>query len=234
MIHKRKIDRLVYAILLLTSACLAPEVAISQVNIKIGYAGAYALTPETNQLISQYNTANQAILNTPMSLLHWMHGIEMGLRYNWQALNFEMSWESKGNTISSVEVNDNNIREKSLYFRLNSLVLGSEIQLGKVGLGATVEQGYFKIDSDLLGTSKRDRLTYEYPLSSKVFVSIHLPGTDYMSFVIRPYYGFQWTRALDLEPVADFLAISSIPGIKEKFGQIGISFCFFNGVQRQR
>jgi len=131
-------------------------------------------------------------------------------------------------------VKDNIIREKSLFFRLNSLVLGGELQLGKLGFGATIEQGYSKIDSDLLGTSKRTRLAYAYPLSSKFFLSIHLPGTDIMSFVIRPYYSFQWTQALELDAVANFLAALSTPGIKEKFGQIGISFCFFNGQQRDR
>jgi len=90
MNYYKRIYGLAIGIALLWGVILVPNVSISQVNIKIGYAGAYVLAPETNQLIDQYNVTNQSVLNEQMPTLHWMHGIDMGLRYSWNAFNFEL------------------------------------------------------------------------------------------------------------------------------------------------
>lgn len=219
-------------ITVLLLATILPQSANSQLNIKIGYAGAYAFAPNSNELIQLYNTQNQAILNDKMPSFHWLHGIDMGLRYSLNPVNLEISWESKGNTLSSVELNGQTASEKNLYVRLNSLVLGAELQTGKIGVGATIEQGYTKIETNLTGTSKRSLLASSNPLSSKFFISLHIPGTDLMSFVIRPYISYQWTDALDLNGVADYLKVSQSTVIEDKFRQIGLSFCFLNGKQR--
>lgn len=231
MINNKKFGYITLVIAFILASIL-PQTANSQLNIKIGYAGAYAFAPNNNELIQLYNTQNQTILNEKMPSFHWLHGIDMGLRYSLNPVNLEISWESKGNTLTSVELTGQTTSEKNLYFRLNSLVLGAELQSGKMGFGATIERGFTKIESDLEGTSKRNLLASSNPMSSKFFFSIHIPGTELMSFVIRPYFSFQWNDALELNGVADYLTISQTSGFEEKFRQIGLSFCFLNGKQR--
>lgn len=213
-------------------ASLNPGSTFSQVNIKIGYAGAYMIAPNMNHLIGQYNSINQTILNEKMDELRWSHGIDMGLRYAWNVINFELSWESKGNTLSAIEILNEAATEKNLYLRLNNLALGTEIQAGKLGVGATIEQAFVKLQTDLSGTSKRNLLATTRVLNSKIFLSLHIPGTDILSFVFRPYYAFQWHGSLSLDSAQNYLGVPGSTGLSEKFGQIGISLSFYNGKQK--
>ncbi|HAQ38452.1 MAG TPA: hypothetical protein DCQ58_08095, partial [Saprospirales bacterium] len=226
MTYKSKFSLKSFVITVLLLTVLLPQFGQSQFNIKIGYAGAYAFAPKSNDLIQLYNTQNQAILNEKMSSFHWLHGIDMGLRYRFNPVNIEISWESKGNVLSSVELTNQTATEKSLYYRMNSVSLGTEFQTGIIGFGATIEQGFNKIETDLTGTTKRKQLASSNPLNSKFFISFHIPGTELMSFVIRPYISFQWNEALELNDVAGYLNVFQANDNEEKFRQIGLSFCF--------
>ena len=52
-----------------------------QLNIKIGYGGAYTKAQQTNNIISSYNQKMDGQLNQEVRAMHWLHGIDMGARY---------------------------------------------------------------------------------------------------------------------------------------------------------
>lgn len=202
----------------------------AQFNLKIAYDGAYVQAPLTNEVIRRYNDLKGGSLNEPAREMHWMHGINMGARYKWAGLATDLSWESLGTAISAVEINGDAGSEKVLYFRLNHISWSSEWINGPLGIGASLDLGFYRMQSSLSGTSARRKLAAENPISSKLFLSFYIRGSDVLSFVIRPYYRVQWNNALPVGALSEYLTGSGDPG-QEKMHQFGLSFCFYNGPQ---
>ena len=207
---------------------LFTETALSQINLKIAYDGAWSAAPRVNEILDQYNTVNASVLNEPVAGIHWMHGIDMGIRYHLGPSAIDLSWESLGNTTTAVELSGDSGTEKTLYFRLNHLSLANEFLMGPIGMGASLDLGFYRMESRLSGTSARRKLASGTPLASRFFVSLYIRGSDTLRFVIRPYYRYQWTDALPVSGLSEYLTGQTDSG-KEKFHHFGLSFCFYNG-----
>jgi len=218
-----------YSAILIFIVCFVSS-NYAQFNIKIGYDGAYAPAMITNESIQEYNQTYSNILNEAVPEFHWLHGLNMGVRYKRNYLSSELSWESLANTISSIEINGNNATEKKLYYRLNNLAYNQELIFGIIGIGVSAEYGFYRISSDLSGTSEKRILAETNPFSSKLFLSINLKGSDILSFSIKPYYRIQWNNELDMNDVNDYFDIDANNSL-ENMSHFGIHISFYNGPQ---
>lgn len=202
----------------------------AQFNIKIGYDGAYAPAPGINQSIEAYNNSSFSILNEPVSAFHWLHGLNMGVRYKYHFLATELSWESLGNSITAIEVDGNNATEKTVYFRMNHLALNQELIFGSLGVGVSAELGLYKMETDLSGTSAKKILSEARPFGSKIYLSFNLKGSDILSFSIKPYYRILWNNGLDTTGLNQYWD-NELEGSNELLHHFGIHLCFYNGPQ---
>jgi len=204
--------------------------ATSQIQIKIGYDGAYAGAEGINSVLDSYGILKESILNKPISPVHWFHGVNMGARYRYGPMATEFSWESLGNVTTAVEVNGNNATEKQLFFRLNHLSLSQEILVGPAGLGASIDFGDYRIETELNGTSQKRIRARNKAYTSKFFLAFYLRGSEWMSIALKPYYRVHWTKHLDLGDVEEYLGLEP-SGTLGEFSHFGISLSFYNGKQ---
>lgn len=201
-----------------------------QLNIKIGYGGAYTKAQQTNNIISSYNQKMDGQLNQEVRAMHWLHGIDMGARYRRGNVAAEISWESLGNVIKATELNGNNAIEKQVYFRLNHLSFGSELIFDFLGMGSTLDLSTYKIETELNGSSENKTQAKERPLTSKFYLAFYVKGSEYLTFAIKPYYRVQWNKSLEMSGLSNYLGGTS-EGKYEKFNHFGINICFYNGLQ---
>lgn len=222
--------RYCFPFLLVQFLILSPGLLHAQLNLKIGYDGVYAPAPALNRSITAYNKSAVDVLNESIPEFHYLHGLNMGLRYKYGLLSTEIAWESLGNRITAVEVDGSNATEKTVYFRLNHLAINQEISFGLIGLGTSAEWGFYHLETDLSGTSQKKSLSKSQPFSSKFFLSFNIKGSDILSFSIKPYYRIYWTDALSTANL-NTLWQNELSGELLSLHHFGIHFCFYNGPQ---
>jgi hypothetical protein len=209
---------------------ISPFLLQAQLNLKIGYDGAFAAAPAVNNSIAAYNQSATNVLNEAIPKFHWLHGLNMGVRYKKRFLSTEIAWESLGNRITAVEVDGTNASEKTIYFRLNHLAFNQELSFGFAGIGASAEWGFYTIETDLSGTSQKKTLSAHQPFSSKIFLSFNFKGSDLLSFSVKPYYRLMWTRGLNTQNL-NALWQNGLQGEEMSLDHFGIHLCFYNGPQ---
>lgn len=219
-----------YLFFLVTVLIFSPVILRAQVNLKIGYDGVFAPAPAVNNSITAYNHSAASILNESIPEFHWLHGLNMGLRYKYRFASTEIAWESLGNRITAVEVDGTNASEKTVYFRLNHLAINQELIFGYIGIGASAEWGFYDIETDLSGTSQKKTLSDSQPFSSKIFLSFNFGGSDLLGFSIKPYYRMYWTKGLSTTNL-NGLWQNGLDGELISLHHFGIHFCFYNGPQ---
>jgi hypothetical protein len=204
--------------------------ATAQLNFKIGYDGAYSPAPQMNHAVRAYNLEHGDVLNRTIPPFHWLHGLNVGVRYRINYLASEISWESLGNRIEAVEINGSNAEERTVYTRLNNLTYSQELLMGNVGLGISAAYGFYAIGADLEGSSQKRNIGESRPFSTKFYLTFSLRASDILSIAIKPYYRYHWSGAMDTGKLNNYWS-TGLSGELEPFHHFGIHFCFYNGPQ---
>lgn len=202
----------------------------SQFNIKIGYDVAYSDAPVFNETVSTYNQAYGNVLNQPLNDVHFLHGLNIGLRYKTRYTASEISWESLGNSVNPVEIYGDNAEEKTVYLQLNHLAYSQELVFGSFGLGISAAYGFYNLEADLQGTSKKRNLSQTHPFSTKFYLTFEIKASEILSFAIKPFYRYVWHDGMQLNGVQEYWEIDTSTN-RELFHQLGIHLCFYNGPQ---
>ena len=217
---------------------------ISQFNVKVGYGLAYTTATGNNQIIEAFNLQNDFRLEKPMSEIHLLHGLELGLRYRFENLGIEFSWEPLGNSTSGLgEDVDRSLFQKELFYSFKTISIGLEGYFGNKGIGFSLGNRKMKVKSEIAESGSKKTLLDKDQWTMKLYWMINFKGRDYIGLSMRPYiqwpinqFGFDQQNSDNSTSyrLHDYLEIE-VPQeneIKDRIPLVGLSILFYNGMQK--
>lgn len=210
--------------------------ASAQLNLNVGYNGAYLENKPVHDILQRYNERN-TWLSQGFPQNHLMGGIVTGARYKFGIMSFLLQWTNKRNTIESSGIDPITDEEvfKKLIFRYNSYSAGLEFFINAFSFGGTMDYSHYSIQTEETGVDTKNTVLSTYDWSSHFFISFRLTKGDNLSIALQPYLHWPWSEInlfkLEKELNPDF-ATGSLPSdYREHFKNIGISLIFYNGEQ---
>lgn len=201
----------------------------AQLNLKIGYNPAYGTFSTVNKLLSEYDLGNQDIKDN-FGSLHFIHGIQLGVRYSFGPAAFEFGWDHLSRDRSSLAFNSVNesFLERTYSYSLNSLLLGVDSYWGTFGFGTFITSSTLNINRKI-GNNKLS-ISNESQMGLRLHLNIILQKGDYVTFVVKPFYQFPLNN-YNLSQLAADLNVTNSTDISESAQLFGLSFVFYNGWQ---
>ena len=205
--------------------------ANSQINIRVGYNVAKIQAEKNKTLFNSFNSS-EPDLEIGFPDLNILHGFELGLRYNFGVVGFDLGFSNLGRnrTASVYDVTDDVFVDRELNYSMNNLSFGIENVFNRFGYGGTIGYNFFKVKSSL-GSENKKELVNERFLNSRFYLMWNLHGSEAMCLSIRPFVELSWDR-VNLGAIQDEIFTSpSIPNteLDETPMLFGISFLFYNG-----
>lgn len=211
--------------------------AIGQLNFKVGYSFGYTQMTDANILHRAYNDSKDypgkpGIVEI-MKDLHWMHGIEVGVRQKWESVGVEISYQNLGRDRSALGLElDETAFEKTLFYSTRTYSLALENYFGPVGYGASIGRTKMKVSTDIDGINNTKRpLVSDGNLSSQFYLLLAAQGTKTVSLTIKPYVSINWGgfNLSKLEPELNVETTLDLTDVQPTF--FGVSVLFYNGPQ---
>jgi len=219
----------------LLSCCfflILATVACGQTNFKVGYSFGYSNMNDANRVHQAYNDSKPGIVEV-LKNIHWMHGIEVGVRQKWESVGIEISYQNLGRDRSAIGLElDESTFEKTIFYSTRTYSFALENYFGPFGYGASIGRTKMKVSTDIEGISGTKRpLTSDGNLSSQFYLLLSAPGTKTVSLTIKPYVSFNW-GGFNLTNLESELKVDTgldLSDIQPTF--FGISLLFYNGPQ---
>jgi hypothetical protein len=200
----------------------------SQFNIKVGYIPAFGNFNTFNDLILAYNSENSETLENPLSELHFMHGIDVGLRYRWTNISFELDWTTMNRNRNALMYfrNSDSFQSEEYNISLSSFVFNIDNNFKRFGYGigiASQKLGILrKIGNNDLNLVEERQYALDFHLN---FV---LQQSDFVKFVLKPYYRLP-LKDYDIGAFRDDLIDDPSLNSKARMDYFGIQLIFYNG-----
>lgn len=169
-----------YVLIAVLISSQAQEV-IAQLNMKAGFTSLYTPAVELNNIIDDFNNRADDPLQTPIPELHFLNGMQVGLRYSLDFIMLDFTWENTlRKRLGFGESSAGALIEKEYFFNFNSLSLNLETRINPnfhLSLGAG--RRTFRIRREI-GTSDRKINIFDEP-AHQYFLQVK------PIFVISPY-----------------------------------------------
>ena len=204
----------------------------AQFNIAVGYSLGYTNADETNALVYDFNEVfrDSSIFGNPMEELHFLHGINVGLRWKYESFAFELNWENMNRTREALgENSQDQLFEKSVTYSINNYSASLESTLGVFGFGIGAGLRNFKIKQEIANTNEKRAFLEDSQYFLKPFVSINLIGGEKVGLSIKPYFNFP-LNTIPLNALSEEFELGG-SSRKERLWMAGVSFVFYNGAQ---
>ena len=204
----------------------------AQFNIAVGYSYGYTPANEINELVFDFNESfrNETYFGQEMPELHHLHGINIGMRWKYELISFELGWERMNRTTEALGENSmDQLFQKTVYYGLNSYTAGLESNFNNFGLGVAIGLRNFEIKEEIASTGKRRPFLDERQYFIKPFISINLVGGEKVGLSIKPYLQIPLS-SIPLDALSQELELGSNTG-SDPFWMGGVSFIFYNGTQ---
>ncbi len=154
-------------------------IGTAQLNMKAGFTTMYIQASDFNGVIQEFNIAEAEQLQNPIPDLHFLNGIQVGLRYKFDVIMVDFTWE---NTLRKRdgfgETADGALFEREYFFNFNTLSLSLETRLTpNFHFSAGVGRRTFRIRREIGNSDKKINISKsdQYYLQVKPI------------FVISPY-----------------------------------------------
>lgn len=163
----------------------------AQFNIKVGYTGGQINAPELDEIISRYNTdfsTRFGFIEDDLELVKSMHGIELGLRYRYKNVGYELSWNnmSDKNDFFGTWQTGGSFQDKWFY-SLTQYALAIETYYGWVGVGTSLGTRTLRIKTDIAGAPRKKRTVLEDTgWVTNFYLTFQFPG-DKVAIAFKPY-----------------------------------------------
>ncbi len=215
-----------FSVFLLT---LSSSTLFGQYNLRVGYNVSYMNADAINSVMKSYNS-NEPSLQTGYPELRVVHGIGLGIRYIWEGIGMELTYDNFGRTRSSKMTDLNgDVIDNDLKFSIHSLGFGLENVFEKLGYGANFNWNILRSKSEMAGTDVEKSVLSENFFGTKFYFMWNLNGSGNVSVSIRPYVQIS-LKDVSIQsfkeaivPNATNLSLNESPTL------IGISFNFYNG-----
>jgi len=160
----------------------------AQLNLGVGFSAASISASENNSLLQEYNLSNEDLLEQRYSELRFMTGVFVSLRYKFERVAFEVSWENLERDINSILVFDDKTGQvNNLYYNLTSSSIGVENHLRQYGYGAALSSRVFTIKSDVLNTDFKRKIDREREFSTKLYLMYTIQESRMISLQLKPF-----------------------------------------------
>ncbi|MEO6189422.1 MAG: hypothetical protein ABIO44_02705 [Saprospiraceae bacterium] len=207
----------------------------AQFNFQVGYAYSWSEFSKLNEIINNYNKLHPEF-SKKMGSLNGLHGIILGLRYQYPHIALTGSWSNQINNkyslsppagTSTVEI------KQELFYKNQIFSLGLESVTGMVSVGSTIDFRIFGIKGRHDFDEGKYNIMQVQEFGSNFYTQLDFPVSHRMALLLRLNYCFPW-NGIDLTALDKSLNPLSSPSIKnEKFNQFGISLIFSNGFQER-
>ncbi len=221
---------------LLTFGLLMPTPSVSaQINAFVGYVYSQNKNAKTiNNIIEHYNTKHPNLLQ-PMTELHALHGVDLGLRYRFSAVGFEFNWVNKFAQMNDRDVANNTEYRNTLYYKSQSYCLGMEFFRDWFGIGASIDWNKMVIKKE----KSTDRIKVDWlnqsGFSNHIFMNFEINMNDAMAVSIRPFVQLPLYKndfyVLEAKLNPEIAPTFDPEPYKQKTLNWGIKFLFVNGTK---
>jgi hypothetical protein len=157
----------------------------AQFAIFTGYDYMHLKPKAFNSIITQYRQLNPSDYRQ-LSFLTNIQGVTFGAQYSIPFLRFESSWTTRFAFLKEeITRNGRNYRHE-LYYKNNSISLGGEFFYSWVGVGASLDYNFLRIQDEpvyrrSVNILKKDAFSYQ------LYLNFEVSFDDFGSFAIRPY-----------------------------------------------
>jgi hypothetical protein len=201
-----------------------------QVNLKIGYNVAVPDFLESDQLLSSYAPENTELVDG-FGHLRFLHGIQLGMRYQMGSTALELGWENMNRNRASLFYNatSDSFIERSYKYSLAAYSIGMDNYFGNYGIGSVLKSQSFNIQREIGSNSLQVVNDRNWNLRLH-FIWI-VQKSRSVSLALQPYYQLS-LGAYDLQPLADELNVTNL-STSMRPSMFGISLVFYNGKQER-
>lgn len=222
--------------LLLSSLLTILSVSLfAQLNLQVGYNGAYFQPEVTNKILVDFD-ANNPDWDNPLGEVKWMTGLVAGLNYRIDDLGLSLTWYNQNNTPKASGTINDEEQFLDLFIRNNSYSFGVQGYLDFFSVGAAIEYQNFVVKSEDTAMTERTTIVNENTFAGRVFLDFALARGAVSAIHIRPYVQFPFNeinvftleQALNPEAAIN----SNAADFNEKLMHFGISLYFSNGEQQ--
>ena len=212
-------------------AFILPNQSSAQLNIKIGYSLNYSPSLVNNDILSSYDN-ERPWLNKTMGELHFLNGLQAGLRYRIEMLAFDLSWErvSKEKTANGINpVGQTHYTE--LKYNFNRYSAGIELGKGVFAFGTNVYMEDFKIKSPLSGIEGDENVIKDYNFGNKVYLNFATNTHKLHSISLQPFVLIPWSPVNLFNLENHLNTEAGLRTYNQWNFHYGISIVFYNGPQ---
>lgn len=215
----------------------------AQLNVKVGYGMSYTPAKVNDAIVSQFNVQNASRLENNMNEIHILHGLELGMRYQFDEVGVEFGWSSHAsNSSASGEDVDGSLFQKELFYNFNALKLSIETYFGNKGIGFSMGRRTTVIKADIGASNIKKTLAKDHQFFLEAYWMINVKGGDFIGLSFKPFIQYPLDkfnfRSDEENPIVeyelhDFLEIDApTQNISDRFPTIGLSLIFYNGWQK--
>lgn len=221
--------------LLLLVLCLQAGFLFSQLNMKAGFTSLYTPATQFNAEVNAFNEANAERLQNPIPELHFLNGLQVGVRYTFDRMSTDLTWE---NTLRKrvgfgEDPDTKSLFEREYFYNFNALSFNLEAHLSSsfhfsVGVG----RRNLRIRREINGSNKRidifDTPRQHYFVQVKpIFI---LSPRSKTPLAITPFFLYP----ISLTDVTDFksdIGLSNSEPVSDRFMSFGLSIVYYYGSQ---
>ena len=204
----------------------------AQFNIAVGYTLGYTPADSINRLVSEFNEpfTNEIYFGEPMPELKVLNGISIGLRWKYERIALELTWERMNRTREALGENDlDELFIKTVFYDIRSYTAGVESNFGNFGLGIALGLRDFKIKEEIANTSKKRSFLEDRQYFIKPSFSLNLFGGEKIGLTIKPYLKIPLS-SIPLNALSQEFELGG-SNSSESLWMGGVSFIFYNGNQ---
>lgn len=219
-----KIQRIHLALL---AFMIGMTTAQAQFNIKVGYNIGYAQTPNIDAMFKAFDTKTP--LDNTLSRVGLLHGFDLGVRYRWYDISFELGTTRLSSKSKALGTLDGEKIENKWTTSVNNYHLGVSQHIKNFSFGGEISRQNFKMKNFNTVSETDTEITSQKDWALKVFLQFET-SSEMNSIAIRPFYQFS-LGDYDISDIPNQLDVNYTGATNEKIGIFGLSIIIFNGPQ---
>lgn len=206
--------------------------AHAQLNMKVGLSLGVVDDAFENEIIERYNLENDW-LTQELDQLRFMPGIDLGFRYRFDGVAFDLSWKNKFQNLDGEGVDPATNAEfvRDLFYTINSYSAGLDFYIKNFVFGGSIDRMTYAVKSKNTGDSDRRITVRDFTWGSHFFIGYEIETSSKLSLSLRPFVQMTW-QDVNLFGVEEELfpeTGADVADFNTNFRQFGIMLLFYNG-----
>ena len=221
--------------ILLFAFCLQASLLIGQLNMKAGFTSLYTPAKQFNGEINEFNFQNKERLQNPIPELHFLNGLQVGIRYTFERISTDLTWENTLRKRTGFgEDSTRTLFQREYFYNFNSLSFNIETHLSSqfhfsIGIG----RRNLKIKRQINGSQKRidifDTPSQHYFVQVKPIFILSPKSKTPLAIVPFFLYPISLTDVSDFQDDIGLNDVTERPPVSDRFTSFGLSIVYYYG-----